>query len=68
MQNYVLSTKQFKLQQKNHQEKVTCRKLKQCMSKSQKVHFYLFILLITFVKVFGDNLDRFDISIEFCVF
>ena len=54
---------------KNYQEKVTHKKLKQCPSKSQKGHFYLTVLFITFVYAFwGDFVIRFEISIELCVF
>jgi hypothetical protein len=39
------------------------------MSNSQKVHFYVVILPITFVHaLFGDFISRSEISIEFCVF
>ena len=48
----MLSAKPFKKLQKSHQEKVTHKKQKHCMSKSQKVHLLLTILLITFFAGF----------------
>jgi len=69
MQNFMLSAKLIKKLQKSHQEKVTHKKPKHFMSKSQKVHFSLTILLITFLQAFmGNAFLRSEISIELCDF
>jgi len=68
MQNFKLSTNQLKKQQKKSPRKVKHKKLKQCMSESQKVHLYITSLLITcFLFFFCDFVDRSEISMEFWV-